>query len=40
MTFEKEKESLIERLRDVDNWKRRVKEIEAELAFKTADEQS
>lgn len=39
LTFDKEKESLLERLRDVDNWKKRVKEIEAELAFKKPEEQ-
>lgn len=39
MTFEKEKESLIERLKGVEDWERRVKEIEAELAFKKPDEQ-
>lgn len=39
LTFDKEKEALQERLKDVDNWKRRLAEIEAELAFKSPDVQ-
>ncbi|KAK4052640.1 ATP-binding cassette long-chain fatty acid transporter pxa1 [Microbotryomycetes sp. JL221] len=34
LSFQKEIESLQERLRDVDDWKIRLKEIERELAFK------
>lgn len=39
LSFDKEKESLMEKLRDVENWKKRVQEIEAELAFKKPDDQ-
>ena len=35
LTFEKETEDLRGRLKDVESWKARLKEIEAELAFKT-----
>ncbi|KAM0791110.1 hypothetical protein ACM66B_004399 [Microbotryomycetes sp. NB124-2] len=34
LSFQKEIESLEEKLRDVDQWKKRLKEIEGELAFK------
>lgn len=39
MSFEKEKEALQERLKDVDNWKARLREIEQELAFKKPEDQ-
>jgi ATP-binding cassette subfamily D (ALD) long-chain fatty acid import protein len=39
LTFEKEIEDLRQRLKDVDSWKARLKEIEAELAFKKPEEQ-
>merc|ERR1712144_175259 len=39
MSFEKEKEALQNRLKDVDGWKDRLKEIEQELAFKKPEDQ-
>lgn len=36
MTFDKEKEAIIDKLKDVGKWQERLKEIDAELAFKKA----
>lgn len=36
LTFDKEKEAIKEKLKHVENWQARLKEIDAELAFKRA----
>lgn len=36
MTFDKEKEAILDKLKDVGMWEERLKEIDAELAFKKA----